>query len=57
MVHGFAPFLDSVYLLGEVEGSSPLKMWNINSAHADSVDIHKTEGSYISSFHFNTIGD
>ena len=33
------------------------KMWNINCAHADSVDIHKTEGSYISTFHFNTIGE
>ena len=32
-------------------------MWNIDGVHADSVDIHKTEGSYISTFHFNTIGE
>ena len=33
------------------------KMWNIDCAHADPVDIHKTEGSYISTFHFNTIAE
>ena len=33
------------------------KMWNINCAHADSVDIHKIEGSYPATFHFNTIGE
>ena len=32
------------------------KMWNINCEHADSVDIHKTEGFYPATFHFNTMG-
>ena len=44
----------NLYRVGWVEKQ---KMWNINCSHADSVDIHKTEGSYISSFNFNTIGD
>ena len=33
------------------------KMWNIKCEHADSVDILKTEDSYLSTFNFNTTGE
>ena len=44
-------------LLRAVGWAEKQKFWNFICEHADSVDIHKTEGSYLSTFHFNSIGE
>ena len=50
-------FEEWVPLMCKLGWAEKPKIWNFICAHADSVDIHKTEGSYLFTFHFNSIGE